>query len=518
MLDNTTVSTTDITIDDQSIASSISETYKPIVNKTYIFGRGDISAGIDETFAVRHPVQENNVKEWNSMDKSTDSGKNISKDSDVESSPPILQHSSGTSRQRTLEDLTISMDIKFKNHSLSTHSLMINGDEPAIEDLTICLDTNFQAEVSGENDSAMQSMDKSTESLSMSDSATKNKSEEVVQQKPLILYHTDPSMASTDHFEAASKENVFGTLPSTLTTKQNAHNLTSKLSKDMTLDSVVDRIGPSTREKMLSPVTDIRCDLENHKFPKYFDCSASQDQVHEPDFTFAYSEPLSSTRFLPSNKFTHLSDGEINTKANSSNGTFNYCPTLTTRQSRSGVSLQNNTDELCNLEPDQLKTVEKQNEMKKYFLSISDAYNDMLSETKMDLVNASVDDEPKETTAQGQSASEISKQKLPETDSAEAEATETPVYKEPRCQKCLNCRKSLDGNTTTYLRKDQLEQPKLNLNLLDEFKGMASLKDVIEAHKKRQADRELKEQLFVDQNVEAPDIRFLRLNKKAEEK
>jgi len=67
------------------------------------------------------------------------------------------------------------------------------------------------------------------------------------------------------------------------------------------------------------------------------------------------------------------------------------------------------------------------------------------------------------------------------------------------CQKCTN----LDGKNTTCL----------DLSVFHQFSKFATFEDVIEARKKRQITKELEKQLLVDQNVQAPDIRFLLENK-----
>lgn len=63
------------------------------------------------------------------------------------------------------------------------------------------------------------------------------------------------------------------------------------------------------------------------------------------------------------------------------------------------------------------------------------------------------------------------------------------------------------------LKFDDLNEPQLDFTVYDQFKGFASFKDVIEARKKRQLAKELEKQSIVDQNVEAPDVRFLWENK-----
>lgn len=76
---------------------------------------------------------------------------------------------------------------------------------------------------------------------------------------------------------------------------------------------------------------------------------------------------------------------------------------------------------------------------------------------------------------------------------------------------CRNCsvRGEISDNTSTLKN----EKPKLDFSMYDQFKGYATIKDVIEVHKKRRMVKELETELLVDQKVEAPGIRFLWENK-----
>lgn len=488
--DKTSVAVVDITTDDQSITSSISGTSKPI-DKTQIFGRGDISAGIDQTFAVHNPLQENNTTGWNPIEKQSIDG-DESHEHETENNVPIFQHD--ISRQRMIDDLTISMDFRFRSKDRNVLSPSLNDDEPVIEDLTIMLDTNFKAEVSGENDL-----------ISANDSVRNDE-----------LVTVDPSK---------DKENVYENTEA-------AQNSTKKLSEDTI---VVETVDAPDRQGILSPSPDNQVKVPSDNQPKnvLFDCTVSNDPAPPTEFSFGHSEPLSSTRFDP--KFQlNFSNSETTTKANTSSVTFNYCPTTRhSRDLRSGVSmLQNNTDELCNLEPDQLK---KRSEMKKLFLNLSaNVSNDMLSETKMDLVDSSHTHDSNESKLNYPSATELMKQSflssVPATsgtsfDQIQNLSARTEVINEdhvdptdqPRCRKCVNCRKSLDGNKSTFLRKDQLSRPVLDFGL-DEFKGLASLKDVVRARKEREAAEKHESESVVDQNIDAPNVRFLWLNKRESEK
>lgn len=547
---------------DQSMCSSISDVSKPIGNKTHIYSGGNISARIDQTFAVRNPLEENNPKEWDECTQHDDSDKDISNEYVMENVVPTFQPKFGHSRHRMLEDLTISMDIKFKDRSLSPdfHSNFLNTDEQGIEDLTISMDmdTNFKAEVGDENGSNVQSMEKSSVSALTSDLITKNSSSTIEQQKCLTLRPATPSTALSAHEKNNNKENIFGNasvLPPnehSRLSRQNAFDATNKTSEDMTLSSVVAENVTSSHQQILSPAPVKPVNFTNDKSIKnaFFDSSALHDHQLVATTDFSFDNPLSSTRFVPGNKPTlNFSNSDTNIKANSSNLMFNYCPTLTARQSRdfrSVASSQNNTDELCNLEPDKLK---RRSDMKKLFLDVSqESSHELLSETKMDLVR-SFEDESNECLKEVMSTNKIPTQKCSanepftnkclsmvndlasnhtvatdnqennqemkkdvEFDGISAER-DTKVYNEPRCQKCLNCRKSLDGNNTSFLKIEQLSPLKLDFSMYNQFKGLASIKDVIEARKKREAARELQNQLLVDQNVEAPDIRFLWENK-----
>lgn len=521
MLDKTLVSTVDISIDAPHTASFASDTTIPAIQTTHIYGRGDISAGIDQTFAVRNPLQENNATVWKGADKLDYSEKQTS-DSEVEPNVPSNQASSGSNRHRTLEDLTMSMDIQFENHSMSPHSL--NPDEPVIEDLTIMLDTNFKAEVSGEgDDSAIQSMSRLTGSGSPNDSRTNHNSLRTEHLKTPTLNLIEPSTMLPS---AESKERVSANGSAQLLHSQNMRNLTDLISKDLSLDPIGN---VACREPIVLSTLDptILYDSANDRPSKhkFLDYSTSHDQLPATDFSFAHSDPLSSTRFVPNNKcplnFSNIDPTA--TKASCSSVTFNDCPTLTARKSqdmRSGTSLQNNTDELCNLEPDQLK---KMSEMKKLFISLSREASScsMLSETKMDLIsitdNETANDEPKES---GPSVPPNIAPGVAADHSSDASADiAADVHKSSRCRKCMNCRQSLTlggGNATFDGLGPLNEPPKLDFSMYDQFKGLPTMRDVIDARKKREAARELEKQLLVDQNVEAPDIRLLWLNKNME--
>lgn len=539
---------------DQSMCSSISDICKPIGNKTHIYGGSNVSARIDQTFAVRNPLEENNPKEWNECKQPEDYDKDISNDyGEMENVVPTFQPKFGHSRHRMLEDLTISMDIKFKDRSLTPdfHSNFLNTDEQGIEDLTMDMDTNFKAEVGDENGSVVQSMEKSSVSALSSDLITKNSSSTIEQQKCLTLRLATPTTSLPAHEKDDNKENIFGNasvlppIEHSRLSRQNAFDATNKISEDMTLCSVVIENVTSSHQQILSPAPVNPVDFTNDKLIKkaFFDSSASHDHQLVATTDFSFDNPLSSTRFVPTNKPTlNFSNSDTNIKVNSSNLMFNYCPTLTARQSRdfrSVASSQNNTDELCNLEPDKLK---RRSDMKKLFLDVTqESSHELLSETKMDLVR-SFEDESNECSKevmQNCSANEPNTNKClsivndlasnhtvatdnqennqemkkdVESDGISAES-DTKVYKESRCQKCLNCRKSLEGNNTSFLKVEQLNPLKLDFSMYNQFKGLASIKDVIEARKKREAARELQNQLLVDQNVEAPDIRFLWENK-----
>ncbi|KAG4071153.1 hypothetical protein HA402_003285 [Bradysia odoriphaga] len=520
----------DISIDQPSFTSFVADTSIPTSQKTHIFGRGDISASIDQTFAVRNPLQEDNATAWNAADKLDNTEKQTAGDHEMGDNVPALQSNCESSRHRTLEDLTISMDIQFKKHALSPHSL--NPDEPAIEDLTICLDTNFQAEVSGENDDD-GAMGKLDGTRSPSDSCTENNSLGTETLKPPSLSNREPLNELPG---AANKENVFANSSAQLSHGQNTHDLTNQISKDLSLDPIE---YVACRDKTLQPTFDATGLYDRLPKAKFLDYSTSHDQVLATEFSFAaHSDPLSSTRFVPNNQFPqNFSNIDTHQKTNCSSVTFNDCPNLTTRQSqdmRSATSLQNNTDELCNLEPYQLKKtsetkplfsdlsqsksdnmlnepktdsidiidIESLNELpiesrmsaaKKYFLNLShNASNDMLSETKMDLISL---------TDESVNGAESS----PETTA--------DTHKLPRCQKCMNCRESLSGGNATFAGLGQSnERPKLDFSMYEKLKGLPTFRDVIEARKKREAARELEDQLLVDQNVEAPDIRLFLLN------
>lgn len=520
MFDSTSISSTDMTLaaDDQSMTSSISDTLKPIGNKTHIYGHGDISAGIDQTFAVRNPLLENN-REWNK-----NANQDASDDDISQNHVPVFQSQFDTGRDRMVEDFSISADIKFKNHPPSPN--FHNTDEQGIEDLTLgWTDTTFKAEVSDDGD---------VHKPSESGSAITN---EIPQRhKSLTLRSIEPSTVLRDYNKESIIENAsdLPTIEHSLQSIRNVPNTTYKMPQDMTLCSVVDAGSRATQ----TPGN--RTELTHNKLSKglFFDGSA-YDHAATTDLSFCNTEPLSSTRFVPNNKLTlNFSNSDANIKSNTSSVMFNYCPTLTARQSRdlrSAASLQNNTDELCNLEPDQLK---KRSDMKQLFLDISHNSSnvDMMSETKMDLVNnsnisESINDESKKCTKQSfpsitntqklasshvftdKVASNEEKNKDAVLVESEDGSTEIKTENEARCRKCLNCRKSLDGNNTTFLKKEQLSAVGLDFSIYNQFKGLASLKDVIEARKKREAARELQEQLLVDQNLEAPDIRFLWQNR-----
>lgn len=529
MLDKTLISTTDMTVDNQSMSSSISDISKPTANKTHIYGRGDISAGVDQTFAVQNPLLENTG--WNELEE-----QNVSENCEM-NNVPAFQSRFGNSRNSMLEDLSIKMDIRFKDRSVSPNFL--SRDEQGIEDLTISMETTFKAEVSDDNDIDRQSMKQSSDVVPTSDSIANKSSPQQDQQKS----SNECSIGVRSITNGDNKENLFAdasVLPSinhTLQSTDKTHNATEeKHAEDMTLCSVGDITG---RQKTLSAIPDNRTYMTNDKSKDaFYDGSASHDRVHVTDFSFAHSEPLSSTRFVPNNKL-NFSNSDANVKADSS-VTFNYCPALTARQSRdrrSVASLQNNTDELCNLEPDQLR---KRSDMKTLFSDITHgSSNDMLCETKMDLVNITVDEShvnlstkstecSKHSSLATESMSNIKDLQLAgnevinmddvtgESNAISVDIKTTEAYNEPRCKKCLNCRKTLDGNNTSFLKLEQLNEPKLDFSIYDQFKGLASFKDVIEARKKREAVRKLKNELLVDQNVEAPDFRFLWKNKKEE--
>ncbi|XP_037039549.1 uncharacterized protein LOC119076737 [Bradysia coprophila] len=515
-------------IDEPSITSFVSDTSIPTSQKTHIFGRGDISAAIDQTFAVRNPLQEDNAAGWNGADKLDDTEKETAGDHEMGGNEPAFQSISGISRHRTLEeDLTISMDIQFKNHPLSPHSL--NPDEPAIEDLTIFLDTNFQAEVSGEIDDG--AMSKLAGSRSPSE-CTKNSS-----LKPLSLSNREPLNELPG---AANKENVFTNSSAQLSHGQNTQDLTNLISKDLSLNPIE---YVACREKTLLPTFDPTAlyDSANEKLPKakFLDYSTSHDQVLATEFSFAaHSDPLSSTRFVPNNQFPqNFSNIDTHQKANCSSVTFNDCPTLNTRQSqdmRSATSLQNNTDELCNLEPYQLK---KTNDAKPSFMDLSQTKsNNMLSETNSDSIDIidfeSLNDLPVESrmsaakkyfmnlsqNASNDMLSETKMDLIASTDESvnivelSAEAT-TDVHKLPRCRKCMNCRESLGGGNATFAGVGESDdKPKLDFSMYEKLKGLPTMRDVIAARKKREAAREMEDLLLVDQNVEAPDIRLWLLN------
>lgn len=80
-----------------------------------------------------------------------------------------------------------------------------------------------------------------------------------------------------------------------------------------------------------------------------------------------------------------------------------------------------------------------------------------------------------------------------------------------------NCSKCLHSMTTSELPAETKASGKLELDLgmLDEFKGLATLRDVVEAGKKRRLVKELERLSIEDQNLpEVPDVRFLWDNKK----
>lgn len=445
-----------------------------------------------------NPLVENNPMEWIECKKNDDSFRDISEFNDLPTDQPKFDNS----RHRVLEDLTICMDIRFKDQSFSpeVHPNFLSTD--GIEDLTISLDvdTNFKAEVD-ENASEVQSMKRSAILASANDLMT--------------LGSAAPSTASPAHEKDDNKENLFGNasvlppIDHDRLSRQNAYDATIKISEDMTLCSVVEEKGTGSQQQ--NAFSDSSAIVHDHQL------------VAATDFSF--DNPLSSTRFVPSNKQTlNFSHSDTNIKANTSNVMFNYCPTLTARQSRDfrlAVSSQNNTDELCNLEPDKLK---RRSDMKKLFLDVTqESCHDLLSETKMDLVAsfADVTNECSMEVIPTENRSPITNKCLSivgdfaAADDVTGKSDDTPAKTgtEQRCRKCLNCRKSFDGNKTSFLKLEPSEPLKLDFSMYDQFKGLASWKDVIEARKKREAARELQNQLLVDQSVEAPDIRFLWENK-----
>lgn len=522
--DKSLIATTDMTIDNQSMSSSVSDTGKANVNKTQIYGRGDISAGIDQTFAVRNPLLENNHGEWNEINEPSVSDKNLTKECDTTSNVPTFQSRFGNSRHSLLEDLSIQMDIRFKDRSVSPQHF--NTDEQGIEDLTISMETTFKADISDDNDGK-------TIKKSASDSITEKNSPQSEQQKTHAESVTEPSVTLIDSKKDDTKysfatENASLLPPINHTQPPSRHNVTNKHSEDMTLCSVVEEVSVTNRDEASSLRSAANgMDLTHVKLSKgaLNESFAAQDRAAATDFSFSNSEPLSSTRFVPTNKLSmNFSNSDANVKANSSSVTFNYCQTPTARQShdlRSVASLHNNTDELCNLEPDQLR---KRSDMKKLFLNATlESSNDMLSETKMDLVNLTYDESNvslSTKTLDERASNRITTDKHADNgannidkSSVSSSNAETDVKNETRCRKCSNCRKSMDGNNGTFLKMEHLNQPKLDFSVYNQFNGLASIRDVIEARKKREAVRELQNELLIDQNVEAPDIRFLWENK-----
>lgn len=596
-----------MTTDDQSMISSISDISKAI-NKTQIYGRGDVSGGIDQTFAVRNPLQDGNFTKQQTSEKGED--KNISnmKDDDMETDVPAFQSMLGNTHHHILQKLdTMGIQYKYKSESnlQGFHSTLGNTDEHGIEDLTISLDTNFKAEVSGEL--VIQDPITKSSSLLPSDLVARtgvvqeellrspsfhhiasyknnlrdkeNKIANVLELPPVNHTHEDynttnktfeaqqksPSFPHVEPYTKhllANKENIFenalelSPMHQTHSNGPEVHDATNKTTEDMTLCSIANEIdiGATSRGKISSPEpSQLRRNnvdmANNNKMPKsaLFDVSGSQDNQFPTDFSFANADPLSSTRFAPINNLTpNFTNSGKKMKANTSNVTFNYCPSLTARQSRdfrSAMSSHDNTDELCNLEPEQLR---KRSNMKKLFLDITNAVpQDMLSETQFDLINESnveelvtnegpEGDQPAELlTEKGPSNVKMKQEFISNDFMTEKLATNVAVkvedvggpssvisakvkmetYNGPRCRKCLNCRKSLDGNNSSFSKIENSNEQQLDFSIYDQFKGLASFKDVIEARKKRNAARELQKQLLVDQNVEAPDIRFLWENK-----
>lgn len=522
-----------MTVDGQSI-SSISDTCQTFTDKTHIYGRNDTSARIEQTFAVRNPLQETDLKAWNEIKKQDGLDKNKDQESGMETDTPACQPMLGNSRNRMLEDLTISMDIRFKDRSYSPdlHSNYLT-DEHGIEDLTICMDTNFKVELSDENVSDDGSMRKSFAPVLSSAQSTKDTSQQNVRQESISLPTVQSSTTLPDHKLGYDKENVFRDasvhLPASHLSHHNVYNATNKIPEDMTFCSVVE----SAETEVKSSNPDNRMDSLNKK-SAVFDPSESKATTIE--FSFNATEPLSSTKFVPSDKQLNFSDADLNVKTNSSSAMYNYCPSISVRHSqdfRSAVS-QNNTDELLNLEPDKLK---RRSDMKKLFLDVSqNASQDMLSETKMELVgNASSEclnmvkstnefhqpnilpNQPTTNvcslTDKHSVAGEVPRDEKCGAVGGGSNEIRTEIKKEvsnkQRCRNCSNCRRSFDANNTSFVKIEQLGKVELNLHMLDQYKGLASITDVIEAHKQREASRDLENQLLEEENVVPPHIKIL---------
>lgn len=144
--------------------------------------------------------------------------------------------------------------------------------------------------------------------------------------------------------------------------------------------------------------------------------------------------------------------------------------------------------------------------------NVSDFYKDFLPITSVSSDSTEMHKSPNQTSAainvdQSMSSklADMKKVFLDASMNAKVEsvkhkcAADTPNF-------CRNCDKRLKSKDIGIC--------KLDLTMLDEFKGFASLKDVLEAGRRRRIANELDQLSIVDQNVEVPDIRFLWQNKK----
>lgn len=528
-----------MTVDDQSMISTTSDIVKMNVNKTQLFGRDDISAGVDQTFSVRNPMQDNNFTKQKIVEVPDDS--NV-EDYDMENDLPAFQSKFGNVHQPILDNLT-TMDLQTKykceSHLQGFQSTFGNTEE--IEDLTISMDTNFKAEVSDEHDITKHDVTAS--------GLTKDKEPDELQRSP-SYYQTELSVykknwcdnkenMSRNTLELPALNNILSSRKETLGTSEEMN--VCSMARDVKIDATSP--GKSSSPGLLQSPGKYMTNANKLSTTAYFDSSGTQDNqsLAITNISFGYSEPLSSTRVAPINNKT------LNfTQNDGMDITFNYCPTA--RQSRgfrSAASSQNNTDELCNLDPDQLQ---KRVDMKKLFLDITNTVpQDMLSETKLDLISESSDEElttneshkddtptselhaekkelnvkiKEEVTSNYVKDTEFVAEKVIKEEDSDGESNaisatiKKQVSDDSRCRKCLNCRRSLDGNNSLFFKIENLEEPQLDFSVYNKFKGLVSFKDVIEAREKRKEVRELQKQLLVDQNVEAPDVRFLWENSK----
>lgn len=369
----TSTSVLDITIDDQSVIVS-----EPVSRtETRIFS---FNGNIDQTLAVPHPFQDKNTSVWNEIEKRYERSHSGDMDSEIGTNVPTFQPEViNIKRQCAGMEEELALPTQRFRGLENVSKYLLHVDEPEIDDLTMMLDTNFKAEVSDENGSTVYENSAIVGQQTHEDQSSKKQS-------------------ITNAFDL--EDSVFENLPS----RKNTQNLTIRNSKDMTLDSIV-----QCKERINTPGTQNAISDSSFSLP---------DEPIPIEYSFGISEPLSSTRVLPTNNkyLINFSTNETNNKDTYTNVTFNYGPASITRHSRefrSATSLQNNTDELCNLEPDQLK---RQSEVKKYFLNVSHDASvvDMLSETKIDLIHSDdEDDEVQELVTDCGAANQFLNPKIP---------------------------------------------------------------------------------------------------------